>query len=238
MKLDKILEYQKVDQELMALESEVAKSEQRQKLATAIAKRNTATETVVKLRQEASDLLASYSAIREKIEALKEELDDFDGIIEDVQDATEAEYYIKNVSAIADKISALEKEASGASSKIDQINDNYKKTWDLGVKANDAYKSAKAEYDLLMKDLQPKVVEIQKKLVELKGEISPKMMEAYLALRNAKKMPAVVEYDKNAAICGRCRMEVPNDTKAKLRNAGDFAECPNCRRILYVPEND
>ena len=117
MKLDKILEYQKVDQELMALESEVAKSEQRQKLATAIAKRNTATETVVKLRQEASDLLASYSAIREKIEALKEELDDFDGIIEDVQDATEAEYYIKNVSAIADKISALEKEASGASSK-------------------------------------------------------------------------------------------------------------------------
>lgn len=238
MKLDKILEYQKVDQELMALESEVAKSEQRQKLATAIAKRNTATETVVKLRQEASDLLVSYSAIREKIEALKEELDDFDGIIEDVQDATEAEYYIKNVSAIADKISALEKEASGASSKIDQINDNYKKTWDLGVKANDAYKSAKAEYDLLMKDLQPKVVEIQKKLAELKGEISPKMMEAYLALRNAKKMPAVVEYDKNAAICGRCRMEVPNDTKAKLRNAGDFAECPNCRRILYVPEND
>lgn len=238
MKLDKILEYQKVDQELMALESEVAKSEQRQKLATAIAKRNTATETVVKLRQEASDLLASYSSIREKIEALKEELDDFDGIIEDVQDATEAEYYIKNVSAIADKISALEKEASGASSKIDQINDNYKKTWDLGVKANDAYKSAKAEYDLLMKDLQPKVVEIQKKLAELKGEISPKMMEAYLALRNAKKMPAVVEYDKNAAICGRCRMEVPNDTKAKLRNAGDFAECPNCRRILYVPEND
>ena len=238
MKLDKILEYQKVDQELMALESEVAKSEQRQKLATAIAKRNTATETVVKLRQEASDLLASYSAIREKIEALKEELDDFDGIIEDVQDATEAEYYIKNVSAIADKISALEKEASGASSKIDQINDNYKKTWDLGVKANDAYKSAKAEYDLLMKDLQPKVVEIQKKLAELKGEISPKMMEAYLALRNAKKMHAVVEYDKNAAICGRCRMEVPNDTKAKLRNAGDFAECPNCRRILYVPEND
>lgn len=238
MKLDKILEYQKVDQELMALESEVAKSEQRQKLATAIAKRNTATETVVKLRQEASDLLASYSAIREKIEALKEELDDFDGIIEDVQDATEAEYYIKNVSAIADKISALEKEASGSSSKIDQINDNYKKTWDLGVKANDAYKSAKAEYDLLMKDLQPKVVEIQKKLAELKGEISPKMMEAYLSLRNAKKMPAVVEYDKNAAICGRCRMEVPNDTKAKLRNAGDFAECPNCRRILYVPEND
>ena len=35
MKLDKILEYQKADLELMALENEVAKSEQRQKLAAA-----------------------------------------------------------------------------------------------------------------------------------------------------------------------------------------------------------
>ena len=142
------------------------------------------------------------------------------------------------MSAIADKIAALEKEANGATAKIDQVNDNYKKTWEQGVKANEAYKAAKAEYDALVKNLQPKVLEIQKQLVALKAEVPPKMMEAYQALRGAKKMPAVVEYDKDAAICGRCRMEVPNDTKAKLRNAGDFAECPNCRRILYVPDAD
>lgn len=236
MKFDKILEYQKADLELMALESEVAKSEQRQKLAGAKAKLDAATDTVGKLKQEASELLASFAQMKDKIDALKGELDEFDGILDDVQDETEADYYIKNVSAIADKIAALEKEANGAASKIDQVNENYKKTWDQGVKANEAYKAAKAEYDALVKTLQPKVVEIQKQLVTLKGEVPPKMMEAYMALRGAKKMPAVVEYDKEAAICGRCRMEVPNDTKAKLRNPGDFAECPNCRRILYVPD--
>ena len=227
MKFDKILEYQKADLELMALESEVAKSEQRQKLAGAKAKLDAATDTVGKLKQEASELLASFAQMKDKIDALKGELDEFDGILDDVQDETEADYYIKNVSAIADKIAALEKEANGAASKIDQVNENYKKTWDQGVKANEAYKAAKAEYDALVKKLQPKVVEIQKQLVALKGEVPPKMMEAYTALRGAKKMPAVVEYDKEAAICGRCRMEVPNDTKAKLRNPGDFAECPN-----------
>ena len=35
---------------------------------------------------------------------------------------------------------------------------------------------------------------------------------------------------------GRCFMDVPNDTKSKLRNVGDYAECPNCRRILYVAD--
>ena len=238
MKLDKILEYQKADLELMALENEVAKSEQRQKLAAAKAKLDQATDMVVKLKQEASDLLVGFAQINDKIDALKEELDEFDGILDDVQDETEADYYIKSVSAIADKIAALEKEANGATAKIDQVNDNYKKTWEQGVKANEAYKAAKAEYDALVKNLQPKVLEIQKQLVALKAEVPPKMMEAYQALRGAKKMPAVVEYDKDAAICGRCRMEVPNDTKAKLRNAGDFAECPNCRRILYVPDAD
>lgn len=181
MKLDKILEYQKADLELMALENEVAKSEQRQKLAAAKAKLDQATDMVVKLKQEASDLLVGFAQIKDKIDALKEELDEFDGILDDVQDETEADYYIKSVSAIADKIAALEKEANGATAKIDQVNDNYKKTWEQGVKANEAYKAAKAEYDALVKNLQPKVLEIQKQLVALKAEVPPKMMEAYQA---------------------------------------------------------
>ena len=123
MKFDKILEYQKADLELMALESEVAKSEQRQKLAGAKAKLDAATDTVGKLKQEASELLASFAQMKDKIDALKGELDEFDGILDDVQDETEADYYIKNVSAIADKIAALEKEANGAASKIDQVNE-------------------------------------------------------------------------------------------------------------------
>ena len=123
MKLDKILEYQKADLELMALENEVAKSEQRQKLAAAKAKLDQATDMVVKLKQEASDLLVGFAQIKDKIDALKEELDEFDGILDDVQDETEADYYIKSVSAIADKIAALEKEANGATAKIDQVNE-------------------------------------------------------------------------------------------------------------------
>lgn len=103
MKFDKILQYQKIDQELMALENEVAKSDERQKLAVAKSRLEGATDMIGKLKGEASDLLAGYAAMKEKIDALKAELDEFDGILEDVQDANEADHYLKMVSSIAEK---------------------------------------------------------------------------------------------------------------------------------------
>lgn len=164
MKFDKILQYQKIDQELMNLESEVAKSDERQKFAVAKSHLEGATEMIGKLKSEAGELLAGYAAMKEKIDALKDELDEFDGILDDVQDANEADHYLKMVASIAEKINALEKEANGAAAKIDQVNDSYKKTWDQGVKATDVYKSAKADYDNLVRKLQPRVVEIKSQL--------------------------------------------------------------------------
>ncbi len=237
MKFDKILQYQKVDQELLALEAEVAKSEARQKYVLAKSKLDGAGTTINKLKAEASELLAGYTAMKEKIDALKAELDEFDGILDDVQDVGEAEHYLKIVSGIADKIGALEKESHVAASKIDQVNDLYKKTWDQGVKATENYNAARTEYNAFVGERQPRVLEIKKELESLKGEISESLMKAYLSLRATKKMPAIVEYDSNKKMCGRCYMEVPNDTCSKLRNAGDYAECPNCRGILFVPEN-
>ena len=236
MKIDKILEYQKRDKEGMSLESEDEKSEERQKLAVAKSRLEGATEMTGKLKADASDLLAGYGAMKDKIDALKDELDEFDGILDDVQDANEADHYLKMVAAIADKINALEKEANGAAVKIDQVNDSYKKTWEQGVKATDVYKNAKAEYDNLVRNFQPRVVEIKAQLNALKAEIPQNVMNAYLNLRGAKRMPAFVKYDSKNCLCGRCMMEVDNDTKSKLRNVGDYAECPNCRRILYVAE--
>lgn len=236
MKFDKILEYQKIDQEILALEAEVAKSDERTKFVKAKSKLDSATEDLRKLNQDANDVLNEYSAMVEKITALKAELDGFNGILDDMQDAKEADYYLKNVSAIQDKIIALEKDANASAQKIDQINGEFKKTWEQGVKATDNYKTAKAEYEAVVSARQPKANEINKQLKALKEEIPQGIMNAYIALRSAKKMPAFVAYDIKAGACGRCFMELPNDAKSKLRNPGDYIECPNCRRVLFIPE--
>ena len=133
--------------------------------------------------------------------------------------------------------SALEKEAAGVSGKIDQINGAYKKTWEQGVKASQANKSAKAEYNAFASGFKAKFDELQKQLNALVKEIPEDVLSEYLVLRKSQKLPVYVEYDAENKVCGRCRMEVPNDVCAKLKSAGDFAECPSCRRIMYVPES-
>ncbi|MDE5601905.1 MAG: hypothetical protein K2J16_05350, partial [Clostridia bacterium] len=105
-----------------------------------------------------------------------------------------------------------------------------------GVKPYDSARAAKAEYTVYVSEMQPKVASIRAQLAELKKEIPEKIMEVYQSLRSSKKMPAFVEYDPNRKMCGRCFMGVPNDVCSKLRNPGDYAECPNCRRVLFVPE--
>ena len=73
MKFDKILEYQKIDQELMSLESEVAKSEERQKLAVAKSRLEGANEMIGKRKAEASGLLGGNGAMEDRNEELKDE---------------------------------------------------------------------------------------------------------------------------------------------------------------------
>lgn len=237
MKFDTILEYQSIDQELLALENEFAKSKERTAYVAAKSKLEAATDTVNKLSQEAADLLANYNKLTARAEELKARLDEFDGILEGVADVNEADYYVKQIAAISDEIAALERDASRDNERIDGIAADYKKTWEQGIKASEVYKAALATFNKYYAETQPKVKELKTKLAELKKSVPAEFMEAYESLRAAKKMPAFVKYNVEAGTCGRCFMEVSADTRSKLRNAGDYAECPNCRRILFIPEN-
>ena len=235
MKFDTILEYQRVDQELIALETEATSSKERANLLGAKKNLDTATATVGKLSAEAGELIANFAKLQDKINALKTKLDEFDGIIEGVEDASEADYYLKQIEAIASDIIALEKEASKESNRIDGINNDYKKTWEAGTKASEVFKQAKTAYDKFMAELQPKANAVKTQLDALQKEIPEELFNRYKALRDPKRMPVFVEYDASKKICGRCRMEMSNDIVEKLRQSGDFAECPNCRRINYSP---
>lgn len=237
MKFDSILEYQRIDQDLIALENEVAKSKERNAFAKAKAGLESATDTVNKLAQEASDLLANYAKLSAKANELKKKLDEFDGILEEVGDVNEADYYIRQIAAISDELAALEKEAAHDGERIDGVNAEYKKTWEQGIKASEAYKAALAEYNRYVAVMQPKVKALTAELNKLKASVPAEFMDAYQSLRAARNMPAFVKYNTESGTCGRCFMEVSGDTKGRLKNPGDYAECPNCRRILYIPEN-
>lgn len=235
MKFDKrILDYQRIDNELIALEGEVTKSKERQALVASKTKLDDATSQINKLSSEANEILAQYADYQSKIKALQAKLAEFDGIVDGIEDVAEAEYYIKQIDGILSEISTIEKEIAKSGVHADSINQEFAKTWNAGMHASEVFKKATKEYNDFMAKLQPDAQRIKAELAALQKEIPEEFLKMYINLRNMKKTPAFVEYDRQNASCGRCRMDVPNDTKEKLRESGDWAECPNCRRILYI----
>mgnify|MGYP001778151755 CR=1 FL=1 len=236
MKFDTILEYQDLDRELLSVENEVAKSPERAAFVNAKAKLEAATAAVGKLSHEAAELLAGYGRLSSRAEELKAKLDEFDGILEGVADVNEADYYIRQIASISEEIASLEKDASKDGERIDAIASEYKKTWEVGRKASDAYKEAHAAFNAFASKIQPRITELKEGLAKLEKNVPEEFMTAYKSLRAAKKTPAFVAYKPESGTCGRCFMEVSGATRSKLKNPGDHAECPNCRRILYIPE--
>lgn len=235
MKFDSILEYQKIDQELIALETEVTKSKERSALFSAKGRVDEATGTIGKLSSEAAEIISSYQKLKDRTDKLQSRLEEFNGVLDGIADINEAEYYLKQIETVVGEISALEKDASKDSSRIDTVGAEYKKTWEAGTKALDAYKRAKVAYDSFIAERQPRVAEIKARLDSLKKEIPEELFALYSTLRSAKQMPAFVEYDQKTDGCRGCFMDIPNDTKGKLKVSGDYTECPNCRRILFLP---
>ena len=237
MKFDKILEYQKIDQDIIALEETVNNSEERRNYVIMKKRLTDSSDLIKKLTEEANALMGSFASLQKELDELKGKLDEYDGVVEDVQDIVEAEYHLKGVNAICSDIAKLEKELTQSSKKLDEINEKYKATWDKGIKENAACGAAKTKYLELVAKYKPEFDQLSAQRDALKGEIDPKFIDIYNVLRNSKKMPAFVPYDKKMPGCPRCGMSLENATLSELNAPGDYVECPNCRRILFIPEN-
>ncbi|MDD4839405.1 MAG: C4-type zinc ribbon domain-containing protein [Clostridia bacterium] len=236
MKFDNILEYQRIDADLVTIEDAIKNSSERVRVYNYKLKLDEATEMVKRLQAESADVVAQYERIAQKANELVAKITELEGIIGKADDLNEVEYYTKMLSGLIDELSQIERDVNKDMSKADNISFEYKKTWEQGQKATTAYKNARIEYEKLKMERSIEAKPLADELSKLTKVIEPRMLEIYKGLRANKKLPAFVEYQPEDKRCGRCFMDIPSDTQGKLKKAGDYAECPNCHRALYIPD--
>ena len=238
MKFDKILEYQRLDQEIASLDNLVASSDVARARREKKARIGDLETQIGKLTEEANSLMSSFNATQSRIEALKADLDEYDGIEDDIQDIAEADYLLKKVTAIANEIAALESEIAKLSKRLDEINAKYQATWAQGMKEAAEFKPILKAYNEYKAQIDPQKALLIQKRDALVAEIDPSLLTKYNNFKSGKnnRMPFIVPYDRSTTSCPRCFMTIENATLAQLNAPGDSAECPNCRRILFIPE--
>lgn len=233
MGIEKILEYQELDKKLYALENDFRKSKEVEELNNLQTKYKENRAFLTKLAKEAKDLMAGFG----KCVAKLDEVNLSEGAIAKESAAVfeteqELDAYDKALAKYQDGINAVERETNRLIKRLNDIKAETQSGKKQSAAISAKFKQVKDVHDRIQKEVQNVALPIMKELKALREQIDEKTMQKYLALRNERKMPAFVPYlNKNCFACG---MEISVEVDKYLKNPGDYTECPNCRRIVFL----
>ena len=230
MDFNKILEYQKVDGELYALENKLARSENKKKC---IALSNLAKEAQAKsssLEEKANDVLKEFDEARKVLAQNTKLADALAKKDVEKMNKEELEHDLEFKDKISGNLNFLDRKITKIAETINTILAEYNKTVKSYNEAKEKYRVSKIAYDKEVAEIEPQMKEIEKKLAELAKSVEPSLMQKYSSMRKDKRYPVFVPLLNNNS-CGHCRMELSASAVAKLNSEGSLS-CEHCRCVI------
>lgn len=228
--LQQLLEYQKVDAELLGIEQSVAGSEERKKFTQAKKFMESARERLDAQDKRAVELRRLRDDLAQRAEEIGRQIAEYADIDEMVsEEGGDVSFYKKNAQALLERLRAVKGELTKLTADISAAAEEY----DRLKKQTIAMQKQGEEYSKKFKELKnsraAEADEIAKKLKALAKEIPAELMEKYLQKRKEKIFPVLVPLTGDRCICG---MDFPLAQQGKLAG-GNVVECEHCRRFVY-----
>lgn len=228
---EKILEYQKLDGNLLALEREVEMDPTKQNLEKAMAIAKDSQNQLISLDSTAKQAIVNYNKCKEEFERYFSELDKFNK--EDLSSLSQEDLSKKldEINSLSSKLALLER---GLSLQAENINNIMKNSAELKksiILNKQKYNENKQKFEDISKTQLPQIEEIKKQMLKMGKDIDPKILAKYKHLKQDKIFPVFVPL--NGSSCGGCSMETPSALMNKLKENG-YLECEQCRRYIYL----
>lgn len=239
MKFDTILEYQKIDSEIVKIERDVASSEKYRAVSSLSKQFEAAKSDMHSINDEVTAALNVFDKAKTAFEELREQIDDLASVDVTVVDAfSTIEYYERQINSLYERYTALEKECIRIQNLVGDLIKRRMATMARGRELGEQKKDAYEAFYKFREPYMEKSDRLKAQMKALESKIAldaPELLEKYKNLRASNKMPALVEYEARDERCPRCcGMEISFATADKLKVSGSYIECPNCHKILYV----
>lgn len=235
MKVEQILEYQKLDREMFKLEKELRENPHKKKANQLHETMKSAQERSVKLEEKAGTLLAEIDKVKKQLKIQQDKMAEF--MAKDLNSLSKAD--IEKMASLKDKLAQnlqiLEKNLSSLAETVNSVLADFNKTIKTFNTSKEEFAKCKAEYDNDAKNVEGQKSEIASKLQVIAKEIEPSVMEAYQKRRKENIFPVVVplmEEGKGNYFCGGCRTQLSFASINKIDGEG-YVNCDHCRRIIY-----
>lgn len=231
--LESILEYQKKDAQLVAIEREIAESKAKKVVNQMASFVKSAQQKLVVIEKNASSLLEEFKKISEEFYADVKKVESLSKKKYETLDKDELKVCEKEANDLVAKLLVVEKNIASLSKKIKDTLNDFDVTKDQGMKAKQRHTQGLNSYNELVKSKQVEIDKLKKELEELASKTDKKFLTKYQKMREDKKFPVFVPLNANS--CGGCSMELPSSQLNKIQENG-MLECENCHRIIYIPK--
>lgn len=230
MNIEKLVEYQKKDFEIVKLERELENGENRQVITQMVSLIKDSQNKSLQLEKKANELNLEYQNLLKSISHNKNSLESLTK--KDLSKLSSQELTaIENVvNTINTNLNVLEKKLINLAEAINLVLTQFDKAKKVYNEAKDKYNYHKEQYTKQQEVIQPKIDQIKKELAVIEKDIDPELLAKYKQKRQDKNFPIFVALKDRS--CGGCQMEISYASTNRLKEKG-FIECENCRRIIY-----
>ncbi len=227
--LNELLEYQKVDGELLKVEKEISSSEERKKYVQAKKFMETAREKLDSQESHAVHLHNSFNELTKRYEEVKNTIAEYDGVDSHVDDGGDVSFYKRSAQQLADSLKAIKAELLKLVASIEEAMAEYQKLKEQTIKMQKQYKEYKDKYNEVKGSRDEEVNAIKAKLAKIAANIPADTLEKYTVKRKEKINPVLVPLTNDRCMCG---MDLPIAQQSRL-SGGNVIECDHCHRFIY-----
>ena len=235
--IEALLKYQDIDLEISDMNIEIWKSKEGQEKLTLKKEGMQIMENLVKVDKLCANSIKEYEELEKELNKLNQELEEYDGIENDLNSKEQSEYCLNKIKELIAKIEAVSKQIAESNNRMDKnlkfadkLRESYSKNNADTLVANEKLKEFREPYVAKVNDLMAEM----KKLEEIIGE---ELVEKYKNLRKRyptkKVFVELVGDDKKGWMCTGCFLE-STAADVKMKEAGkELVECQSCGRLVY-----
>ena len=233
--MKQILEYQKLDFQVLKLEREKNNLSEKDIMNKMISFVKDAQGKSIALEDDAKALLDDYNALKKQYNELSGKIQKLlNDNIQEKKTVEEVDAGLVAANTLSSQLFMVERNINIIITKIRELLKQFEQTKNSALKARAKHKEAKDKYNNKLDEIEPKINEIKKQMKELESLIDRQTFEKYKMIKADGIFPVFVsskENGPNMFKCGGCGMEIPRGKVDDLKNKG-YIVCEQCRRII------
>lgn len=235
--MNKILEYQKLESELINIEKKVNRSNAMKDIDKATNNAMSAKSEMKDLNKRSGELLDEFAKLQE---IMKTNIDNIQKLEKQkFADKEQIKKAYDNIQKVNNNLNIIEQRLNKVNKDIAYVLKKFQRVKEMASTSKEKKAKAQEQFDKIKETVASDKDGIKEQMVKLAKEIEPQVFERYQKVRKENIFPVYVKAieENDSMRCGGCKTLLPVGRVGLLKSNG-YVECEECRRIIYLGKNE